>query len=145
MQTGHCCSRVESRDGRSAGSAATEPHVDAIVMTSGLREVCETVLRISSLARVKAIGNGKHDNGYIVTDAVKGYVVDQLKTRNMRVIVLGDILLDLEMIGKADEAYVVVGRKRARSASKEGKLLALLQGGCSPRQTLHPPTLESRG
>lgn len=124
--------------------AATEPHVDAIVVTSGLREVWETVLRISGLTHVKVIGNGKLDNGYIATNTIKGYVVDQLKTGNMRVVVFGDSPLDLEMMRRADEAYVVVGRKQDRSASMEGKLVALLESGCSPRQILLLPTVEPR-
>jgi uracil phosphoribosyltransferase/phosphoserine phosphatase/adenylate kinase len=120
---------------------AREPHVGAIIVTSGLRKVWERVLRVAGLTHVQVIGNGRRGDGYVVTDAVKGHIVDQLKQRSLRVVAFGDSPLDVEMLRKADDAYVVVGTKQSRSVSMESKLLELVQSGCSLRQILLPPTV----
>lgn len=123
---------------------ALEPHAGAVVVTCGLREVWERVLRISGLTHVKVIGGGLLKNGYVVTDTVKGQIVDKLKVNNLRVVAFGDSALDVDMLKKADESYVIVGEKNSRSVSMDRELAKLVDDGCSPRQILLPATVEPR-
>ncbi|KAJ8111651.1 hypothetical protein OPT61_g5808 [Boeremia exigua] len=123
---------------------ALEPHTGAVIVTCGLRQVWETVLRISGLTHVKVIGSGTLANGYIVTDDIKGRIAANLKAKDLRVIVFGDSLVDVKMLEQTGEAYVVVGEKRDRSASMDSALSKLIEDGCSPRQILLPATVEPR-
>ncbi|KAH6621797.1 uracil phosphoribosyltransferase-domain-containing protein [Boeremia exigua] len=123
---------------------ALEPHTGAVIVTCGLRQVWETVFRISGLTHVKVIGGGPLANGYVVTDTIKGHIVDTLKAKNLRVVAFGDGVVDVEMLKKADESYVVVGEMEARSASMDRELTKLLDAGHSLQQILLPATVAPR-
>lgn len=123
---------------------ARKPHIGAVVVTCGLRRVWELVLRISGLTHVQVIGCGRVRNGYIVTDKVKGQIVDKLKDKDMRVVAFGDSIVDEAMLTKADDAYVIVGGRATRSKSMEDTLLSMVKKGFSGRQILFPPTGQPR-
>jgi uracil phosphoribosyltransferase/phosphoserine phosphatase/adenylate kinase len=101
---------------------AATPHIGAIVVTCGLRSIWEKVLARHGLSHVKVIGGGRIEDGYVVTGAVKGKIVDELHAKNLRVLAYGDSTLDMEMLKKADEAYVVVGGEATRSTSMDSAL-----------------------
>jgi uracil phosphoribosyltransferase len=75
------------------------------------------VLKRHGLSHVKIVGGGRIVDGYVVTDAVKGNIVDKLREKKIRVVAFGDSPLDMEVLKKADQAYVVVGDKKSRSKS----------------------------
>lgn len=103
---------------------ARHEHVQAVVITCGLRRVWEKVLEIQGLSKtVKVIGGGRISDGLVVTAAVKTALVTRLKeVYRVYVWVFGDSLLDLGMMGKADRAIVVVGDQRARSHRMDAEL-----------------------
>ena len=123
---------------------ASVPHAGAVIVTCELRQVWETVLRIAGLTHVKVISAGRLSDGYVVTDTVKGHAVEKLKAKNLRVVAFGDSPLDVKMLEKADEAYVIVGEKSARSVSMDHTLSRLIKSGHCARQILLPASVEPR-
>ena len=106
---------------------AHETHVGAVVVTCGLRHVWEKVLERNGLSHIKVVGGGRLEDGYIVTGSVKGHIVDKLHEEKLRVLSFGDGPLDIEMLRKADEAYVIVGDKTSRSRSMEEELVIAIE------------------
>lgn len=102
------------------------PHVGLIVVTCGLKQVWEKVLRNHGLGDIPVIGSGPLANGYVVTDKTKGNIIDLLHKRHIRTIAFGDGPLDIEMFRRADQSYVVVGAEDQRSKSMDKALSSLL-------------------
>jgi adenylate kinase/phosphoserine phosphatase len=124
---------------------ATSPHVDALVVTCGLRHVWEQVLARYGLSHVKVVGGGRLSDGYVVTGSIKGDIVDTLHEKKLRIVAFGDSQLDIEMFHKADEAYVVVGEKATRSTSMDKVLnKAIHEQGLSALQVVLPQAAEHR-
>ncbi|KAG9185829.1 hypothetical protein G6011_07160 [Alternaria panax] len=121
------------------------PHVDALVITCGLRRVWERVLVRNGISNVKVIGGSRLANGYVVTGETKGAVVDHLHSKKLRVLAFGDSPLDMAMFLKADEAYVIVGGEDKRSSFMEKKLTTAIENHhLSALQILLPSTVTSR-
>jgi uracil phosphoribosyltransferase len=124
---------------------ATATHVGALIVTCGIRHVWERVLANHGLSHVKVIGGGRLSSGYVVTGSVKGDIADRLHGKKVRVVAFGDSPLDIEMFHKADEAYVVVGEKVARSTSMDQVLAKTIdEKGLSALQVVLPNTAECR-
>lgn len=114
-------------------------HSSAIVVTCGLRRVSEILLKQLGLSdRIKVVGGGRIDNGYVVTAEVKAAIVKRLRNHyNMYVWAFGDGPLDLPMLKEADEAIVVVGEFAKRSKTMEKELDdAIEEEGLLARQLL---------
>jgi uracil phosphoribosyltransferase/adenylate kinase/phosphoserine phosphatase len=125
----------------------TTPHVDALIVTCGLRRVWELVLEHNDLTYIKVIGGGRISDGYVVTGHLKGAVVDHLHMKKLRVLAFGDSPLDMAMLHKADEAYIVVGDQATRSSSMDNELAKAINntnGTLSALQILLPPTASPR-
>ncbi|KAI1666422.1 hypothetical protein L13192_10106 [Pyrenophora tritici-repentis] len=114
--------------------AATEPHVGVVLVTCGLRHVWEKVLARADLSHVSIIGGGRLSDGYVVTGAVKGHIVDLLHAQRIRAIAFGDSPLDMPMLQRADEAYVVF----SDSCSMDAALTAAIARGYTFAQVLGP-------
>ena len=126
---------------------AKEEHVGAVVVTSGLRRVWLKVLEREGLSeKVEVIGGGRIEDRFVVSGAVKGALVTHLQEfHDIHVWAFGDSPLDLEMLGKANQAVIVVGEKDTRSATMDEALTkaidsenlcakqVLLPGNASPR------------
>ncbi|TVY92422.1 hypothetical protein LAWI1_G003821 [Lachnellula willkommii] len=128
-------------------NAAKQPHVGAVVVTSGLRRVWEIVLERNGLSEtVKVIGGGRISDGLVVTAAVKAALVARLqKVHCLYVWAFGDGPLDLGMLKKADQAIVVVGEEHARSKSMDRKLKYAVEfEGLSARQVVLPSSASPR-
>ena len=83
--------------------AEKHEHIGAIVVTYGYGLVWEKVLANTGLAWVKVIGGGRLNDGMVVTAAVKGALVAQMREYlRLYVRVFGDSPLDLEMLVEAD-------------------------------------------
>jgi uracil phosphoribosyltransferase/adenylate kinase/phosphoserine phosphatase len=126
---------------------AKQEHVGAVVVTCGLRRVWEKVLEKEGLSKtVKVIGGGRIADGFIVTAAVKAALVACLQNVHQKYVwAFGDSPLDLEMLGKADQAIVVVGEERTRSKTMDTALMnAIDNGGLQARQALLPSTVSPR-
>ncbi|KAI9798925.1 MAG: hypothetical protein M1825_004938 [Sarcosagium campestre] len=118
-----------------------QKHVGAVVVTCGLRCVWEKVLEGEGLSeKVKVIGGGRIADGFVVSPAVKGALVDRLRgVHHMRVWAFGDSPLDLAMLKKADHAIVVVGEEETRSKTMETALKnAIKCDGLRARQAVLP-------
>lgn len=115
--------------------ATHEPHVQAIVVTCGLRKVWEKIPKRNSLTHVKVIDGGKIENGCVVTPDVKGVIATQLKSQSLRVLAFGDSPLDIEMLKIADEANIMVGEE-----STDNALSSAISTGLSVHQILLPST-----
>ncbi|KAK7928625.1 uracil phosphoribosyltransferase [Apiospora marii] len=64
-------------------TVAQHQHVGAVVLTCGLRLVWEKVLDREGLSEfVKVIGNGRVENGYIMTPAFKAAAVTRLRNKH---------------------------------------------------------------
>ena len=123
----------------------TTRHVDAIIVTCGIRRVWELVLERNNLAHIKVIGGGRISEGYVVTGELKGAVVDHLHKKRLRVLAFGDSPLDMAMFHKADGAYIIVGNEATRSSSMEKTLAkAINDNSLSALQVLLPPSVQPR-
>lgn len=123
------------------------PHVGAVVVTCGLRRVWEKVLKNAGLSdTIAVIGGGRITDSFVVTEEVKGALVDHLREfHHMYVWAFGDSPLDLAMLRKADRAIVVVGEEESRSKSMEEALRhAIETDGLKGHQLLLPSSTSPR-
>ncbi|MCJ1340449.1 hypothetical protein MMC09_005745 [Bachmanniomyces sp. S44760] len=126
---------------------AEQTHVGAIVVTCGLRRVWEKVLEREGLSKsVTVIGGGRISDGFVVSATVKAALVTRLQDiHNTYVWAFGDSPLDLEMLGKADRAVVVVGEEKIRSKTMDAALVkAVDDGGLQAHQTMLPSNASPR-
>jgi uracil phosphoribosyltransferase/adenylate kinase/phosphoserine phosphatase len=126
---------------------AEKDHVGVLVVTCGLRRVWDKVLEKKDLAKtVKVVGGGRISDGFVVTPAVKGALVAHLRdAHQVYVWAFGDSPLDLDMLGNADQAIVVVGEEQTRSKTMDTALLnAIDNDGLRARQTMLPSNASPR-
>lgn len=122
-------------------------HIAAVIISCGLRRVWEKVLEREGLSKtVKVIGGGRIADGIVITATVKAALVDRLRNvHQMYVWAFGDSPLDLEMLGKADQAIVVVGDKKTRSSLMDAALMkAIVFDGLRAHQILLPHNVSPR-
>nr|POE78443.1 hypothetical protein CFP56_60675 [Quercus suber] len=100
----------------------------AVVVTCGHRMIWQEVLRRAGVSnKVRVIGGGTMDAGYVVTPGVKSDLVAYMRKRcKAGIWAFGDSPVDLAMLREAHEAVVVVGEVNARSKSMESKLPVML-------------------
>jgi hypothetical protein len=93
---------------------AEKEHVGAVVVTCELHRIWDKVLEREGLSKtVEVVGGGRIADDFIVTAAVKASLVARLQDAyQMYVWAFGDSLLDLLMLGKADQAIIVVGEEQ---------------------------------
>jgi uracil phosphoribosyltransferase/adenylate kinase/phosphoserine phosphatase len=126
---------------------AEQEHVRAIVVTCGLRHVWEKILEKEGLSQtVKVIGGGRIADGFVITATVKAALVTRLRdSHKLYVWAFGDSLLDLPMLGRADQAIVVVGEEQTRGKTMDAALLrAIAHDGLRARQALLPNSVSPR-
>lgn len=126
---------------------AEHNHIGAVIVTCGLRHVWEKVLKREGLSgTVKVIGGGRISDGLVITAPVKGAMVTHLQyVHGMYVWAFGDSPLDLEMLGKADEAIIIVGEEGTRSRTMDTALLnAINNDSLQARQAMLPSTSSPR-
>ena len=126
---------------------AKQKHVGAMVVTCGLRRVWEKVLEREGLSEtVKVIGGGRIADGYVVSAEVKGALVARLRSlHGARVWAFGDSPLDLIMLRKANQAFVVVGDEQTRSKTMDAALAkAIGEDGLRVEQVLIPSNVSPR-
>ena len=126
---------------------AEQKHVGAVVVTCGLRHVWDKVLDREGLSeKVKVIGGGRIADGFVVSAAVKAALVARLQeTHGICVWAFGDSPLDLDMLRKADEAIVVVGKKQTRSKTMDAALKkAIDDNGLRAHQAVLPSNASPR-
>ncbi|KAI9845179.1 MAG: hypothetical protein M1837_005064 [Sclerophora amabilis] len=126
---------------------AEQNDVGTVILTCGLRRVWEKVLEREGLSKtVKVIGGGRLKDGLVVTTAVKAALVARLRNlHQMYVWAFGDSPLDLEMLSKADQAIVVVGKEQTRSKTMDLALMnAIDNDGLRARQALLPSNVSPR-
>ena len=126
---------------------AEQNHVGALVVTCGLRRVWDKVLEREGLSKkVKVIGGGRVADGFVVSPTVKGTLVARLRDfHHIRVWAFGDSPLDMDMLGKADEAIIVVGEEQTRSKTMDALLTeAIDNDGFRAHQALLPSNASPR-
>ena len=125
---------------------AEEEHVGAVVVTSGLRRVWLKVLEREGLSeKVEIIGGGRIEDRFVVSAAVKEDLVAYLQeSHNIHVWAFGDSPLDLDMLRKANQAVIVVGEKRTRSATMDKALTDAIGSGLRAKQVLLPGNASPR-
>ena len=126
---------------------AESRHVGAVVISCGLRLIWDKVLEKEGLSKtVKVIGGGRISDGIVVSPAVKGALVTRLRTvHGMHVWAFGDSPLDLDMLGRADEAIIVVGEEQCRSKTMDAALAnAIDHDNLVARQTILPSSASPR-
>jgi uracil phosphoribosyltransferase/adenylate kinase/phosphoserine phosphatase len=122
-------------------------HIGAVVVTCGLRRVWDKVLEREGLSeKVRVIGGGRIADGFVVSEAVKGALVARLREAyHMRVWAFGDSPLDLDMLRKADRAFIVVGEAQTRSKTMDAALRnAIDYGGLRAHQAVLPSNASPR-
>lgn len=122
---------------------ARQQKVKAIIVTSGLRDVWEKVLKRESLSDdVEVIGGGRFSDGLVVTaDVKKGLASVSRHGYEVQTWAFGDSPLDIGMMIAAHIAIVVVGDEETRSKSMEKELLdAIERPSLSASQVLLPET-----
>jgi uracil phosphoribosyltransferase/phosphoserine phosphatase len=126
---------------------AEDIHVGAVIVTCGLAKIWENVLeREGLLGKIKIIGGGRIDDGFVVTADVKEALVAHLQNEYcMEVWAFGDSPLDLKMLCKADRAVVVVGEEATRSKTMTTALMKALEAGdLKANQCLLPSSASPR-
>lgn len=126
---------------------AEQDHVGAVVVTCGLRCIWDKVLEREGLSEtVKAIGGGRIADGFIVSAALKGALVARLRdVYQTYVWAFGDSPLDIDMLSKADQATVVVGKESTRSKTMDTALKnAIDNDGLVARQAVLPSNASPR-
>ncbi|ROW16779.1 hypothetical protein VPNG_01530 [Cytospora leucostoma] len=120
---------------------AREKQVPAIVVTSGVGYIWETVMQNSGLgANVNVIGGGRIMNGFVVTPYVKAAIVNRIREHHgLRVYAFGDSKVDIPMLKAADEAFVVSGELETRSKTMDRVLPIAIRDGLRAKQLLLPP------
>ncbi|RMZ90942.1 hypothetical protein DV736_g1835, partial [Chaetothyriales sp. CBS 134916] len=124
-----------------------EQQASAVVITCGVRLIWQKVLEMAGVAdKVKVIGGGRISEGLVVDAAVKGVLVDHMRHHHqLFVTALGDSVLDLPMLCKANQAVVVVGNEQTRSKTMDADLaLWINTTGPRARQTLLGPNATPR-
>ncbi|KAL8688689.1 MAG: hypothetical protein Q9218_005461 [Villophora microphyllina] len=119
--------------------AANETHVGVVIFTCGLRGVWEEVLKREGFRdTVKVVGGGRIANGLVITPSVKGALITHLRDiHSLYVWAFGDSPMDLEMLGNANKAVVVVGDEQTRSKTMDEHLsIAIETGGLRAQQAL---------
>lgn len=116
--------------------AKEHQHIGAVVVTCGGRYIWEKVLANNGLAHVKVIGGTQIKDSYVITGSVKGALVDRLHEKKLYVWAFGDSSLDLEMLGKADQAIVVVGERGTMPRIMDEALDLAISAGLNARQAL---------
>ncbi|KAK2791647.1 hypothetical protein FQN51_002147 [Onygenales sp. PD_10] len=127
--------------------AANHKHVGAVVVTCGLGHLWNKVLMREGLSEtVKVIGGGRIADGFVVTPVVKGSLVTRAQNiHKSRVLAFGDSPLDMEMLTKADEAIVMVGKEDVRSKSMDHALRnAIETRGLRAHQVVLPSSSSPR-
>ena len=111
--------------------AGKQYRVGAVVITCGLKQVWETIIRINGLSStIEVIGGGRITDGLVITAKVKAAVAFRLKTiHSLETWAIGDSVLDIGMLSKADRAVVVVGAVGSRSESVEQALATVIDAG----------------
>ncbi|KAF2133802.1 hypothetical protein P153DRAFT_362865 [Dothidotthia symphoricarpi CBS 119687] len=120
------------------------PHIGAVVVTCGLRRVWEEVLATNKLSHIKVIGGGRLADEYVITGSIKGHIIDKLHEKKLRVLAFGDSPLDLEMLQKADDAYVVVGDRETRSRTMDAELSKAIENGLRAQQIVFSHKVDPR-
>ncbi|OAP62770.1 hypothetical protein AYL99_01997 [Fonsecaea erecta] len=138
----------------------TDKQAVSMVVTCGLRLVWEKVLRRHGLFdTIKVIGSGPLTGAQVITSQVKASLVARLQQHHhLHVVAVGDGVLDLDMLARADRAVVIVGDDKTRSRRMEGELAqainegrfsafqAVLARGASPRlNTIILPLIDLNG
>ncbi|KAF2249736.1 uracil phosphoribosyltransferase [Trematosphaeria pertusa] len=118
--------------------AKKRDHVGVIVLTCGLRSVWEMVLKREVMPNVRMVAGERLSDGFVVTGTLKGTLVDKLLARRLRVFAFGDSPLDMEMLKKADHAFIVVGKEAERSKSMEDSLGQAVEDGLYAEQIILP-------
>ncbi|KAI7974671.1 hypothetical protein EIK77_003819 [Talaromyces pinophilus] len=109
----------------------SQRHVGAVIVTWGLRRIWEEILNREGLSKkVKVVGGGRISDECIVNPSVKETVVDHLQNFHKKYVwAFGDSPLDMEMLKKANQAIVVVGKEGQRSKSMDAALESALEDG----------------
>lgn len=106
-------------------------NVGAVIVTCGLSAIWTKILEHNRIfGSFVILGGGRISDGFVVTPGVKAAIVDHLKQVYCAYVwAFGDSPLDLDMLGKADEAIVVVGDVSRRSRSMETELGTVIDNG----------------
>ncbi|KAK6591835.1 uracil phosphoribosyltransferase [Botrytis cinerea] len=118
-----------------------QEHVGVVIVSCGIRRVWEQVLARENLSAVKVVAAGRLEDYLVVTASVKAALVDRLrKNYDTHVWAFGDSPLDLEMLSRADEAIVIVGKSRVETLL----MSAIEHKNLRARQAVLPSTASPR-
>lgn len=124
------------------GMIVASKSVGVVVATCGINSIWRQVLeRELPGSNIVVIGSNSTRNGYVVTPETKANLVTILQDNHgIHVCAIGDSLVDVGMLTKADRSFVVVGPEHGRSKSVESTLIkAFKENGHRARQILFPP------
>lgn len=119
-------------------AAFRQPHVGVMVATCGLKGVWEIALKREGLEGVSVIGNGHWSEWLVQTGPLKSALMGRITSVGLRAFAFGDSLLDLKMLEKASDAFILVGKTYERSRTMDEALPKSLSNGISARQTNLP-------
>lgn len=81
-------------------------------LTVGIFEIWNRKILQKSLPIHMLLGNTIENNiGFFVTPILKKYIAQELKSRKLKVIAIGDSIIDIPMLECADESYIVAYKK----------------------------------
>ena len=95
---------------------------------------------------MKVIDGGRIADGFVITGAVKAALVTHLQNiYHQYVWAFGDSVVDLDMLRKADQAIVVVGKEQTRSKTVNAALTNTVDGqGLRAHQVVLPSSVSPR-
>ena len=108
---------------------AEQKHVDAVVITCGLRRVWDKVLKREDLSKkVKVIDKGRIADDFVVSTAVKSALIARLReVHHIYIWAFGDSPLNLNILRKVDRAVIVIDEEQIRSKTMNAALTNVIR------------------
>ena len=85
-----------------------------IALTCGIFDIWNKLLKNNTVL----LGNYRKEEDFFITPLLKKYITKEFKKNNISVAALGDSMTDIDMLSKADNAYVVAHQKLNDSLEK---------------------------
>jgi len=93
---------------------------DVAIITAGIPKVWRIVMEREGLGQIAIFGLVKESNQLVMDEQGKEAFADELKKCGKKVIAIGDSVIDLGMMNKADHAFLITGEHHFKKVGESG-------------------------
>ena len=93
---------------------------DVAIITAGIPKVWQKVMEREGLGQIAIFGLVKESDQLVMDEQGKEAFADELKKCGKKVIAIGDSVIDLGMMNKADHAFLITGEHHFRKVGESG-------------------------